>query len=264
MIIDFHTHIFPDTLAERATAALYESAGGIYEPSHNGTLAGLLSTMDAAGVDMSINLPVLTKRSQTTSTNQWAASITSDRMISFGGIYPLSDSYKEDIDFVVSLELKGIKLHAEYQGFTLDDPAMLKVYDYALAQGLIIVHHAGFDPAFPAPFRSNPEMFAKIAKSMQGGVMVAAHLGGHAQWDDVEKYLVGTDIYLDTSMGFEYYSHEQFIRIVENHGADKILFGTDSPWSNATSELKTLQSLPLPASTIEAITGGNAKRLLGL
>jgi predicted TIM-barrel fold metal-dependent hydrolase len=80
----------------------------------------------------------------------------------------------------------------------------------------------------------------------------------------VEKYLAGTDIYLDTSMGFDYFSHEQFLKIVKNHGADKILFASDYPWSSAKSEIEQLKSLPLSEKEKDAILGGNAKRILGI
>jgi predicted TIM-barrel fold metal-dependent hydrolase len=139
---------------------------------------------------------------------------------------------------------------------------MLKIYDYALGKGLVLVHHAGFDPAFPAPFRSSPARFRNVANAMRGGVVVAAHLGGHDQWDDVEEYLAGSDIYLDTSMGFEYFGKERFLRIVEKHGAKRILFASDSPWSDPAKELETLRALPLPKADIEAIAGNNAARLL--
>ena len=99
---------------------------------------------------------------------------------------------------------------------------------------------------------------------MQGGIIIAAHFGGHAQWDDVEKHLAGRNIYLDTSMGFEYFSHEQFIRIVRTHGADTVLFGSDSPWSNAKAEIEHLNTLPLSQREKDDILFGNAKRLLKL
>ena len=94
--------------------------------------------------------------------------------------------------------------------------------------------------------------------------MIAAHLGGQKQWDDVERYLPGTGIYLDTSMGFEYYPHDQFLRIVKAIGSDKILFGSDSPWSRADSEIATLKALPLTEADKQAIFCGNAKRILGI
>jgi predicted TIM-barrel fold metal-dependent hydrolase len=262
MTIDFHTHIFPDELAPKALTKLSEAINNIYEKVHDGTAAGLLKRMDEWGIDVSVAQPVVTRPGQVKSVNEWAAEISSERIVSFGGIYPQAEDYRDAIDFVASLGLKGLKFHAEYQDFILDDPHMLRVYDYALSKGLILLHHAGFDPGFKPPFKSTPRQFLNVMNELRGGVIVAAHLGGHAQWDEVEELLCGSGIYLDTAMGFEFYSKEQFLRIVEKHGADKILFASDSPWSNAKAEMECLKGLPLGQEEIEAMLGGNAMRLL--
>lgn len=264
MIIDFHTHAFPDSLAERAISSLVKGSGGKYPPCSDGTLNGLINNMDKFGVDISVVQPVITKASQLKTLNEWAKSIEGERIISFGGIYPHTEDYKADIDFVYSLGLKGLKFHPEYQNFTVDDSFMLKIYDYALSKGLILLFHAGFDPAFPPPFHSNPKAFAHIAEEMKGGNIVVAHLGGQQQWDDVAEYLAGKNVYLDTSMGFKYYTEEQFLKIVKKHGADKILFGSDSPWSRADEEIEKLKSLPLENDEIENILYRNAKKLLNI
>ncbi len=264
MIIDFHTHVFPDELAPKAIRTLTDAIDNLYPPVSDGTVSGLLKNMDAWGINISVIQPVITKQSQLRTVNEWVAGISSDRLICFGGIYPHTDDYKRDIDFVVSLGLRGLKFHAEYQNFIVDDERMLKIYDYALGKGLILLHHAGFDPAFQPPFKSSPQQFARIAEAMGGGVIIAAHLGGHDEWDDVERYLAGSSIYLDTAMGFAYYPHDQFCRIVSKHGADKILFGSDAPWSNALEEIGHIKSLPFPDDSKQAILGGNAKRILGI
>jgi predicted TIM-barrel fold metal-dependent hydrolase len=262
MVIDFHTHIFPDFLAPKAIYKLTSNIDNIYPPVHDGTAAGQLKNMGDWGIDTSVVLPIVTKPTQVKTLNEWSAGVCSDRLIGFGGIYPHSDSYKSDIDFVVGLGLRGLKFHAEYQDFLVDDIKMLRIYDYAFSKGLIILHHGGFDPGFLPPFKSSPKQFANILKEMRGGVLIVAHLGGHDQWDDVERYLVGTDIYLDTSMGLEFYPTEQFLSIVKNHGADKILFGSDAPWSNAKTEIEHIRSLPLESQEIDAILGENAKKIL--
>ncbi|MCL2033347.1 MAG: amidohydrolase family protein [Oscillospiraceae bacterium] len=264
MIIDFHAHVFPDDLAPKAISALCDEVDGVYPPVSDGTASGLLKNMDDWNIDISVILPVITKQSQMKRANEWTASQSSDRLIAFGGIYPHTGDYKRDIDFVAGLGLKGLKFHAEYQDFVVDDVHMLKIYEYALGKGLILLHHAGFDPAFPAPFKSSPRQFANIADAMRGGVIIAAHLGGHDQWDDVENHLVGSGIYLDTSMGFAYFPHDQFLRIVKSHGADKILFASDAPWSNAKTEVMHLKSLPLSKDDMDLILYKNAKRILGI
>ena len=267
MIIDFHTHIWPEKIAARAVESLVKGSGGIYPPVSDGTLAGLLKNMEEWKIDYSVLQPVVTKESQVESTNLWVAEIQNqykNQIVSFGGIWPHSENYKAQIDFVVSLGLKGLKFHPEYQNFVVDEDRFLKIYDYALSKGLILIFHAGFDPAYPPPFKTSPAQFAKIADSMQGGKIVAAHLGGSQQWDLVEKDLCGKNIYLDTAMGFDFYSKEQFLRIVKNHGQEKILFGTDSPWSSGKTELEKLYSLELPEETKNQIAGLNAKKILDL
>ncbi|SHI20890.1 hypothetical protein SAMN02745823_03418 [Sporobacter termitidis DSM 10068] len=264
MLIDFHTHVFPDALAQRALGALVENIDGAFRPVTDATVSGLLAHMATSGVDVSVVQPVITKQKQLYALNTWAASIRSDKIVPFGGIYPHTDDYKRDIDFVVSLGLKGLKFHCEYQDFIIDTPEMLRIYDYALSRGLILLHHAGFDPGYKGPLKSSPKRFANIVDAMKGGVIIAAHFGGHGEWDDVERYLVGKDIYLDTSMGFEYYPQDQFLRIVKNHGADKVLFASDSPWSNAKTELEHLRALPLGDREKALILGENARRLLGI
>jgi predicted TIM-barrel fold metal-dependent hydrolase len=262
MTIDFHTHVFPDSIAERTVRKLEESIDHVFTAVTDGTLSGLTAHMDRCGVDVSVILPVVTRPSQTRGINEWSAAAQSERIVAFGGVHPLSDDYRRDIDYAARLGLRGLKFHAEYQDFAVDDIHMLRIYDYALSRGLILVHHAGADPAYKPPFRSSPRQFANVADAMKGGVIVAAHFGGHAQWDDVERHLAGKDIYLDTSMGFEYYSAEQFVRITRAHGADRVLFATDSPWSDAKAEIERLKATMLTASEKDMILGGNAARLL--
>lgn len=264
MIIDFHTHAFPDELAFKAMSTLEAKVSGVLFPVSDGTVSGLIKNMDDWNIDISVVQPVITKLSQTKSTNLWARDICSDRIISFGGIYPHTDNYKRDIDFVVELGLKGLKFHAEYQDFVVDADHMIKIYDYAMSKGLMILHHAGADLGMPKPYKSSPAQFARIVRELQGGVMVAAHFGGHEQWHDVEKYLIGENIYLDTSMGFEFFSNEQFVNIARQHGIDKILFASDSPWSNARTEIDHLNNMPLLDSEKAAILSGNARRLLNI
>ena len=264
MTIDFHTHIFPDALSEKALKSLREGCEDAYIPVHDATKAGLLAYMKDSGVGASVILPVITRQSQFKSANDFAAGAACEKIIAFGGLFPHTDDYKRDADYICSLGLKGVKFHAEYQDFVLDDPRMLKIYDYCLSKGLIIVHHAGFDPAFKPPFKTSPQGFKKISETLGGGVIVAAHLGGHGQWDAVLEHLAGSRVYLDTSMGFEYYDTPMFLKIAQKHGYDKILFGSDGPWSDAKSEIERIKALPVGQDEKNAVLSENAKRLLGL
>lgn len=271
--VDFHTHVFPDTLAERAIKTLSKNLKGLYTPVSDGTIQGLLKNMKTWGINLSVALPVITNPEHFKNVNEFAAAQNQlvPEIEFFGGLHPADNKWKENINFIVSLGLKGIKLHPEYQNFKPADKLLFPMYDYALSKGLIIVFHAGFDPGAKPPYKSNPEQFAEIADAMKGGIIVAAHLGGNMQWDEVEKHLAGKNIYLDTSTGFKFYGKERFLRIVKKHGAGKILFASDSPWGNADFEKQNLLSLAetketdtdfLSEDEIKCIAGMNAARIL--
>lgn len=264
MIIDFHTHIFPDSLAPRALDVLCKNIQNSIEPCHDGTEAGLIKNMKKWNIDYCVALPIVTKPSQTQTLNEWAASLNPSYIIPFGSVFPHSPTIKDDIKFVKSLGLKGIKLHAEYQNFNLDSPEMLKVYDMIFAEDLILLHHAGEDDGLPPPYKSSPKQFAKVADEMKGGKLVVAHLGSLRMWNDVYQYLAGKNVYLDTSMGLSAYGEEMFCKIIEKHGYERILFASDAPWSKAGDEIKALQNTPLTSKQKEAIFSGNASRLLSL
>ena len=75
---------------------------------------------------------------------------------------------------------------------------------------------------------------------------------------------MGQDVYFDTGVVLDQMPQEQFIRIVRTHGADKILFGTDSPWAGQEEFVKLLSAMPLTQEEKEQIFSENACRLLKL
>ena len=112
-------------------------------------------------------------------------------------------------------------------------------------------------------FTCTPKMAAELLRDVQPEKLVLAHMGGNLLWDEVEEYLVGKPVYFDTGVVLDTMEEEQFLRIVRNHGADKILFATDSPWAGQKEFVALLQKMPLTEEEKEQILGGNACRLLG-
>ena len=264
MVIDFHTHIFNDDLAPKARAALIRNSHGAYTHCTDMTRAGLLGYMDAHGIDKSVVLSIATKPSQTAKINAWASEINDDRLIAFGAVYPFSESWKEDVDDIVARGLKGIKLHPEYQDFYVDDERMFPLYEYAMSKGLIVLWHAGYDPIGTPPYRSNPRRFAALAERFDGGKMVVAHLGGQEQWVETAEFLAGKNLYMDTSMATKYCPKDLFEFIVKKYGADRILFASDSPWSDTAEAADMIRSCDLSEEDKQKILHVSAEKLLGL
>lgn len=265
MVIDFHTHIFPESIAQRTMEAL--EAGGNTKAYTKGTLEALMGSMRDNDVTISIVLPVVTKPSQFETINAFAADITEkEGIISFGGIHPEDENYLDKLNKIKELGLKGIKLHPDYQKTYVDDPGMVQIVRYAAEIGLIVLLHAGLDIGLPDPIHCTPQRVVNMLGQIDyvDAKIILAHMGGFNLWDDVEAYLVGKNIYFDTSYSLGFIDDPQFVRIVKNHGADRILFATDSPWGGQGETLSHFRSLDFTDEEFERMLWRNGAELLGI
>ena len=268
MLIDFHTHIFPDKIAERTLGVL--KAGVLkQEKVHSisyfdGTKSGLIDAMSKSGVDISVTLPIATKPTQTESINSFANNVTDAKIISFASLHPANDNIDKILENIKDANFYGIKLHPEFQGFFVDSPECIKILKKAEELKLYTVFHAGADIGLPPPVHSTPKHFKNTLEYVSGKYIIAAHLGGWRMWDDVEKYIVGTNMYFDTAFIKDYISPEQALRIIRNHNSEKILFGSDNPWENPKDTLDFLNSLGLSRNELDNITYINALKILNI
>lgn len=262
MIIDIHTHIFPDGLAPKALAVLIHNCGET--PFLNATLKDLIGSMDRAGVDRSAIMPIATKPSQVQGINRWVREVCNqtDRIIGFASLHPHYKDYVGEINHLKADGVPGIKLHPDYQEFFVDDPEVLPFFKALADAGLLVLFHAGVDIGLEPPVHCTPDRLSRLLDAVPNLRVIAGHMGGYSMWDDVEKYLIGRDLYLDTSYSMEQLGTERAISLMKAHGMEKILFGTDSPWTEQSQEVSRIRSFPLKPEEISAILGGNAMRLL--
>ena len=267
MVIDFHTHAFPDFLAQRAIEVLEENAKG-YKAYTDGTLSGLLAAMDRAGVDAAVVCSIATAPKQVRSILEWSCQIAGQRVFPFPSVHPACDDPYQATADVARAGLKGLKLHPQYQGFFVDDPDVFPIYRAAADHGLIVLLHAGYDLAFPTDPRAEPRRIAVVLREFPGLRLVAAHMGGWKDWEQVLEHLAGRDVFFDTSFAVGDSPDDappNLLRaIIEKHGTHRILFGTDSPWREHCAELAALDQLGLPDDVKAAVLGGNGSKLLGL
>lgn len=263
MIIDIHTHAFPDALAPRAMEVLVGNSGTT--PYSDGTCAGLRESMRKGGVSISLVAPIATKPSQARGINKWAVELChSDDLISLGSIHPMQDDWQAEIDALVADGIRGIKLHPDYQGFFVDEPRFVPMFKALADAKLVVLFHAGVDIGLPPPVHCPPDRLARLLDAVPDLTVIAAHMGGYECWDDVERYLVGRDLYFDTSYSLRDLGRDRMTAVIKAHGPNRILFGTDSPWTESVSEIPAIRALDLTPDEVEAILGGNAERLLGL
>lgn len=282
MVIDIHTHTFPDKIASAAIGKL--SALSHTMPFTDGTVDGLAASMKQAGIDLSVVLPVATNIRQVAHVNDASARLNEERkkdgILSFGCIHPDSPDWKEELARIASLGLKGIKVHPVYQDVDFDDIRFLRILGRAAELDLIVITHAGLDIGFPGKVNVSPQMARSALRQVGPVQLILAHMGGWRNWDQVEELLTDTQVYLDTAFslgkmtpnGDGYYKpgdlslmeESQFLRMVRSFGAHRILFGTDSPWGGQKEDISLIRSLPLTAEEQRAILGENARKLLQL
>lgn len=264
MYIDFHIHAFADAIAERAVTNL-EGIASI-KGNTRGGIEETISRLEEWSVDKAVLLPIATKPKQQETINTWAVDVMNkyDQIISFGTVHPDSPNAVSELERIKSLGLKGLKLHPDYQGFIISDEKMYPIYEKCQELGLPVLFHAGYDPLSPDLIHAVPQESSKILDKFPKLTVILAHMGGMKLWDDVEKYIVGRNVYLDTAYISGSISDKQAERIIKNHGANKILLASDLPWHKTTDEIQFINSLDLTDDEKDMIFFKNAQKLLGI
>lgn len=263
MIINTHTHIFPEKIADKVIELL--SQKGNMKHYGSPTLSNLLSEMERCKVDYSLTLPIATAPRQQFSINDFAASIKNPKIISLGSVNPYAIDCIEEIERLYGLGLKGIKLHPEYQGFDADDKLIAyPLYETCRSLNLPIVFHAGFDVGFPNTYHASPDKLANVIDDFKDNTFILAHMGGmthNLKLVDSLEYIAGKNCYIDTSLASVFFDKDIFMKFVNKHGTDKIVFGTDFPWSDMKKEIEFIDSLPLSEDDKDKIFFKNAAKL---
>ncbi|MGM9602707.1 MAG: amidohydrolase family protein [Faecousia sp.] len=280
MIIDFHTHTFPDAIAPKALKKLQGASHT--RAFSDATVGGLQADMAARGIDYSVVLPVATNAAKVPHMNDSSAALnTGGSLIHFGAMHPDFDGWYAELGRMKELGLKGIKIHPVYQDVDIDDIRYLRILERCAELDLIVVAHSGDDIGFPGVVRCDPARSRNALRQVPGVKLVLAHMGGWKNWEQVAENLADTGCYLDTAfslgqidaMEASFYSEEErclmsdeeFTALIKAFGADRVLFGTDSPWTNSQTEIRRILGLPgLNEAEKTAILGGNAGKLLNI
>lgn len=260
MIIDAHAHIFPDKIADKAAAGI----GAFYDLKirHDGRLSTLLRIEEEAGVDRFIVQSVATVPEQVESINNFIAASVSeypDKLVGFGALHPDYAEIEKETERIVSLGLKGIKLHSDFQKFDIDDPNAYKIYETAEKMKLPILFHVG-------DFRyeySDPDRLAKVMELYPDLTIIGAHFAGWSEWDKAEKLFAGGKIYCDLSSSLYAMTPERAGELIHTLGVERVMFGTDYPMWTPKEELEKFDKIPLTKEERELILYKNALRLIG-
>ncbi|MBR5614449.1 MAG: amidohydrolase [Clostridia bacterium] len=261
-VIDAHCHIYPEKIASKAVAATDKFYGST--AYGEGTVNDLMSSYRELGVDHAVVQSVATTPHQVKSINEFIAKEVeaSDGFLTgLGTLHPESDDICGDIEYLMELGLKGVKLHPDIQGFKVDTDNLLKIYECCEKKGLSILMHTG-DYRYD---NSNPNRVLPILKAYPKLTVIGAHFGGWSIWEEAcEKYSDLPNFYVDCSSSFEFSDEVDFKALVLRYGTDRVLFGTDYPMWSAEKELKTFFAMNLHDEANRLILSENAKRIFNI
>lgn len=257
-IFDMHVHIFPDRIAEKATAAIgvfYEN----FSMEGDGRLETAIQAMDRAGITRCAAHSVATTAHQVDSINAFVMEAHRrypDRIVPFAAMHPALDKPVETAEAVIRQGFCGVKLHPEIQRFRIDDPRVMDML--APFEGkLPVLCHCG-DYRYD---NSSPERLKRVMRAFPKLRLICAHLGGWTVWREAWHRLVDEDVYVDTSSALFALSPEEAVEIIRAYGTDRAIYGTDYPMWRPEGEVKRFNRLPLTESERADILWNNHLKL---
>ena len=258
-LIDFHTHIYPDAIAQRATQSIVD----FYSvPANNvGTAEELLRVSAEAGVALNVVLPVAVKPSVVTNINDFALSAQNSHkeFYCFGTIHAGMENIEEEAERILALGLHGIKLHPDTQLFNIDDERMFPVYEIIAGKIPLMVHTG--DYRYPY---SHPERLRRVMKMFPTLITIGAHFGGWSVPEEGIKYLADMEnCFVDISSTFYNTPVTMGSRFISRFGEDRVLFASDFPLGDPMLEKENLMKMDISDTAREKIAYKNAERLLG-
>ena len=277
MIIDVHAHAYPERIVKKIADRMERVSG--CKVDDDGTPVGLVESMERAGVDCSVFLPLATNPKQVGKLNaqaiQFMEQFGERGLISFATVHPDTDNLGEVLQGIRNAGLRGIKIHPDYQDTYFDDIRYMRIVDAASEQGLYVLVHAGVDEVYPKEVHCDVRRILNVIETVGSNRLILAHMGGWQMWEEVEKYVCGAPVYFDTAFSLTgtvsvenngmfgaMLDNGAFVRLVRKHGAEKILFGSDTPWSSQKDNVEWIKNCSLTEAEKRMILGENAAGIL--
>ena len=261
MIIDIHTHAWPQKVSQKARENLEATfkVKLVGEP----TVETLLDFMRKNKIDISVVCGVAVRAQLVPAINDWLFSVRSEKIKVFCAMHPEYPLWEEELKRIKN-NGDGIKFQPEFQNFYVDDEKAFPIYAKAEKLDIPVLFHCGEELSGTMLVRSSPDRILKVKEAFPDLKLIAAHFGGFKFWDEVKKHLLGKDIYLDTSFFFDYLPKEEIVSMLSQHRPDRLLFGTDFPLIDQKKDIDFLKGLKLGKDLKEKILFHNASEILKL
>ena len=257
-IIDAHTHVLPDKIAEKGASNI----GAFYTLPHHApaSVSALTAAGDSIGVYHYLTCSTATVPEQVEHINDFLANIIKNdgRFTALIALHPDHTGYEEELDRGMSLGLAGVKMHPDFQRFDIDEERLLPIYRAIARRGLPLLIHLG-DIRYD---HSRPSKLAAIMKKVPDLTVIAPHFTGYQRWQESLDLLPPLEnLWIDTSSSLGLLPYDMAMRLIEKHGVEKFMFGTDFPIWNPVLEVEKVERLALTEDELDGIFQQNFKKL---
>ena len=257
--IDIHTHIYPDMVAEKAAQSIRD----FYKLGDhmNGTVDMLLNRGGQAGIDTFVVLPVAIRADRVQSINNFIHQQTLEHacFVGFGTVHADMEDIPAEVERIIGMGLRGIKIHPDCQKFDIDDPKLFPLYESIQGRIPIILHMGDqrYNHSHPARLRHIMDEFPKLE-------VIAAHFGGYTVYETARQELQDTNCIMDVSSSLMFMEPGVAEKYINLYGAERLAFGTDYPLWDPVKEVQRFLDLKITPEQKEQIAWKTAKEFLHL
>lgn len=224
------------------------------------TASELIVQMDENGIEKAVVCPV---EEHITVYNQegndyilQAVKEYPDRLIGFATVNPwYGERAVEELERAVGEGLRGLKLNSTLQGYFINDELVYPLIEAAQKMDIPVYFHTA------TPIFSLPLQLADLAGEFPAVRFIMGHAAASDFWIDAAPAASMHDnIFLESSLrsGSAVLQH-----LVGELGAQRLMFGSDTPASTISVELAKIDSLELSPADKEMVLAGTVLRVLG-
>jgi hypothetical protein len=189
-------------------------------------------------------------------------------LVPFGSVSPKLPDWQEDVRRCVEVhKMPGLRLHPNYHGYTLDDPAVAELFSLAASKNLVVQIAISMEdvrtqfplmripPVDPGPVadlvQRNPSVRVELLNAGYHGGVNTGHMG---------------DIYKVDNIYFDFACQENVggvAKLIAQTSPKRVVFGSHYPFFYFESSFLKVYEAGLPPDQEKAVLEGNARTLLG-
>lgn len=226
--------------------------------------AGLLATADGAGIDLCVVFPGSVPPDPRSANQALLQEAAGEQRILPGCLVnpTMGAAAVDDVRRCAGEGARTVKLMAAIHGYRLDSTCVDAVMETAVELKLPVTIHSG------SPLSGcSPEYIGTLAGRHPAATIIIDHMG-YREWTGlaVRAAAANPNVYLGTTLiaAAEPISIKNIVREGSGVGADRIVFGTNSPSGVAANGVNGIRGVSFSGEEEAMILGENLKRIYGL